>query len=364
MSSIKRSFYFDFHLPPPPFHLHYSNPPFFRSFEYLPATYFLDGVKVEEEDFEDQLEDTDTTETIYIVNSEYNSDLLIKSEPDDTDYYSVESRRRRKGKRRISESEKTGLCHVCGKTVSRMTPHMRRHNMTYKCDRCSAGFSSMKELSEHKQEHNNTIYCCNNCSSYFSTALDLCRHQVKHYNEYRCVFCEFATGHLSVITIHMNRHEKTLIYECDECGRGFSTEYLMNTHKQIHSGIKRYQCDFCNKKFATENYKNCHMKYNHSEELTGVKNIYKCHICYREFSFEKSLTRHLSVIHNIGESKKVECPVCFKVIANPFNLKMHMSVHTGEKHHVCELCGKAFRDRGHLKRHNKVHLKRGEEMFL
>ncbi|XP_044767010.1 zinc finger protein 91-like isoform X6 [Coccinella septempunctata] len=346
-------------------------------YEYIPAMYFLDGVKIKEEypdiredhrGIKEELEDSDTTETIYIINSEYDPDIFIKTEPDDTDFFnsnsSVSGRRRRRRISNNDETERTGLCHVCGKTVSRMTPHMRRHNMSYKCKRCSTGFSSMRELDKHMQEHENTIYCCNNCHCCFSTPLDLSRHQVKHFNEYRCVFCEFSTGHLSVITAHLDRHEKTLVYECDECGRGFSTEYLMKTHKQIHSGIKRYQCEFCPKKFATENYKNCHMKYNHSEELTGVKKIYKCPVCYREFSFEKSLTRHLSVIHNIGESKKVECPICSKVIANSFNLKMHMSVHTGEKHHVCELCGKAFRDRGHLKRHNKVHLKRGEEMFL
>ncbi|XP_045463186.1 zinc finger protein 2-like [Harmonia axyridis] len=326
--------------------------------------YFLDEVGVEEEKvgIKEESEDSDTTETIYIVNSEYNSDLVIKTEADDSDFFSQKGIRRKLTEN--DESEKTGLCHVCGKTVSRMTPHMRRHNMSYKCKQCPMGFSNMKELNKHMRNHEHTIYCCISCSSYYSNPLDLCRHQVKHFSEYRCIFCDFSTEHLSVITLHLNRHEKPVVYECDQCGRGFSTEYLMKTHQQIHTGIKRYQCDFCPKKFATENYKNCHMKYNHSEELTGVKNIYKCRVCYREFSFEKSLTRHLSVIHNIGISRKVECPICSKVIANSFNLKMHMSIHTGEKQHVCELCGKAFRDRGHLKRHNKVHLKRGEEMYL
>ncbi|KAL3284282.1 hypothetical protein HHI36_018440 [Cryptolaemus montrouzieri] len=172
------------------------------------------------------------------------------------------------------------------------------------------------------------------------------------------------TSHIASITIHVNRHEDNMKYKCDLCGRGFTSELIMENHKQIHMGIKKYQCEFCTKTFTTENYRKNHMKLNHSKELTGVETVYKCHVCFREFTFEKSLVRHLSVIHDIGVSRRVSCPICSKVIANNFNLKMHMTVHTGEKKHVCELCGKAFRDRTHLKRHNKVHAKQGEFLFL
>lgn len=99
---------------------------------------------------------------------------------------------------------------------------------------------------------------------------------------------------------------------------------------------------------------------------------FQCEVCGRPFSFEKSLVRHLSVIHKVGEDRTVDCPVsnlptpippvygptlqvCKKRIANNHNLKKHMRTHTGEKRFCCDLCGKVFSEKKYLLKHQVIH---------
>lgn len=43
---------------------------------------------------------------------------------------------------------------------------------------------------------------------------------------------------------------------------------------------------------------------------------------------------------------QVQCTVCPKLLANPGSLRNHMKLHTGEKPHICQHCGKRFSQKG------------------
>lgn len=52
--------------------------------------------------------------------------------------------------------------------------------------------------------------------------------------------------------------------------------------------------------------------------------------------------------------KKFKCPYCSFSAMHQCILKRHMRSHTGERPYPCEICGKKFTRREHMKRHTLV----------
>lgn len=45
---------------------------------------------------------------------------------------------------------------------------------------------------------------------------------------------------------------------------------------------------------------------------------------------------------------QLQCPVCTKLLANSGSLRNHMKLHSGQKPHSCQHCGKTFSQKGEL----------------
>ena len=54
--------------------------------------------------------------------------------------------------------------------------------------------------------------------------------------------------------------------------------------------------------------------------------------------------------------KEGETNVCGKVCPSEVHLTLHMRVHSGDKPYVCKFSGKAFSQKGNLRRHIILHI--------
>ena len=79
---------------------------------------------------------------------------------------------------------------------------------------------------------------------------------------------------------------------------------------------------------------------------------FECQTCGKTFRLKGNLEKHR--LTHTGE-KPFECKECGKRFNQKGHLTTHMLIHTGEKPFICKSCGKAFNNRGNLFQHNLSH---------
>ena len=250
-----------------------------------------------------------------------------------------------------------------------LLPKRRRHNLEdvanirksedaqtgkvmYSCTVCQRTFANKSNIRYH-------IACgdsrasldCSLCEKTFKSSSHLTYHmRSAHTKErpYQCQDCHKSFHQLVKLKRHRLQHTGERPYKCAVCGKTFKTNYHMKEHTVIHSADMHYKCDKCERKFSDKNNLRRHVKSLHSEV-----NLYceRCDVvCQSKYDYDL----HLATEHR--EAGALACQSCGKGFRTKKDLDRHEVTHFKVKPFACLQCDKGFSRKDHLKRHMvKVH---------
>lgn len=277
-----------------------------------------------------------------------------------------------RAKKETPKKKKTlHTCEQCGKSFkfkSVLLKHIRIHSTErpFECKVCGADFKQYGGLLSHSKIHGPPRFTCQECGKQFVFKTKLILHSLRHTHttekSHVCSECSKCFGSEERLKLHQKIHRKAswhkkenVPFTCNICNQTFKYFKNLKVHERIHSAEKSFSCRECWKVFSCERSLQKHLK-QHAEGqkvLKGlVEDTFSCTECKRTFQREASL-----IIHQCSAQaeKPFKCMTCGQTFQSETNLQAHGQVHTGEKRYSCEECGEGFRRKDTLWKHELLH---------
>ncbi|XP_067635469.1 zinc finger protein 91-like [Eurosta solidaginis] len=330
----------------------------------------------------------------------------------------------------IYERTKKNLCDICGKNFTSKTD-LKRHQQAvhigekpHKCDLCEKRFTLIANLRTHMRTHTGEKpYKCKYCERVFPLRNALVRHLRLHLgkNVHRCEFCPLAFPSASERRLHSITHkgddaetrERNLValreeeaklekqlesnprrhkiidegmkrHPCGICGKLFLRKLHLEQHQLLHSGDKPHQCEICEKRFVQIQNLRRHLRIHLGD------NVFRCEFCPHAFSSASTRCVHLATHENedpetreqnmkalreqeatlkqqhfemkttepktaLEEINRHQCIICGRSFRIKSDLRRHQLIHSGEKPHKCNFCEKRFTLIANLRTHMRTH---------
>ena len=272
-------------------------------------------------------------------------------------------------------NDKNVLCHDCKEsfTISNIKRHIKSAHFDVKLPRCNVClqyFSTQGKLNAHwkaslcKKE---AIFKCEHCDESFKRKRYLHEHGIRAHGNlvvhaYMKLTCEVCgktiTKHFMKKHMH-NVHSNQILY-CDECGKRFKTEKILEIHKERIHLIKTITCivEGCDKLFASKNVMNEHIGKMHkvkNDPKTLENKKHMCDQCPKRFSNKMKLLGHKAAIHGGPKPYKCKENDCNYEAAHDATLRNHVKSKHLNIMFECSFpgCGLQKNDKGNMDKHMK-----------
>lgn len=235
--------------------------------------------------------------------------------------------------------------------------------------RMMAAFS----LHSYKYEKIDKEYLCPICKSPFPNPASVRRHVFTHVKDkvFQCGFCSEKFRAIRYLRGHLKQkhHHETRSFECFMCHKEFNHSQFrsMKDHIQTHQ-FENLHCMLCYKKFKEYRFYQLHMMNIHPKGIylknknqmqqepidyheKPVITTYECYVCRKDFRERRLLRSHMKL--HVQQPRL--CLVCGIFCSSATSLSRHMKLHDSDetKSHLCTICGKGFKIRQYLLRHNR-----------
>ncbi|XP_055623972.1 zinc finger protein 677-like isoform X2 [Toxorhynchites rutilus septentrionalis] len=186
-------------------------------------------------------------------------------------------------------------CHICGKKFSSST-NLRRHVATHgpgglvKCRICEEIFRTELQLEKHRLD---------------AHKLDVPRR--RKLSKTTCVICGQEQKGIFALGAHVkesHNEEEYPYFRCDKCPEMFLTEAKATEHRNVHNG--KHECNVCFKRFVLAS-----TLWSHKIRVHGNQSHFQCDACGRMFSSKGNMMRHMTEHTGSKEFKCESCENCF-----------------------------------------------------
>ena len=252
-------------------------------------------------------------------------------------------------------NDRSVTCDYCGLAFARnhgLKTHVEtiHLNKKFKCEFCKKEFTQSGSLKRHIETvHEGKRWPCDLCKKVFMINAHLKLHvKYKHLGEkpersWKCDRCEMTCASQTSLALHISGVHEKIMYDCNVCSNKFTQKGSLQRHirdshlekqpkscricekiyqsqralvhhtRECHENEKSYQkCPICGKSYLRLDR---HMKEKHQQMK------YPCEICGKNFSYQRTLEKHIEVVHE-KPTKKIKCEPCGKMI-NESNFKSH-----------------------------------------
>lgn len=158
--------------------------------------------------------------------------------------------------------------------------------------------------------------------------------------------CSKSTRVDGISSKGIQRAPKSSKFTCQLCWREFSRQSSLNRHMECHI-MKTMRCKFCEKEFKNKESLHRH------ERMHTEDSPHKCHVCGKSYCSSSTLVAHIR--KHTGETP-FRCSDCNETFYLVSSYERHVARHRGVKEFECEICNHRFWVVDDLRAHvNRAH---------